>query len=943
MSSNTADIRRIVSSDGQHRTEAPRNGHGKLGAAEFQGATLENLLVERDHIPGIVKESTVWDVYNNEARKVDNELVKDWTTSLNSLLLFVSDLATVTLLVFDDCRKTAIFAAVLTAFIIESKKMLEDDQTEILVDIMIFYNTNLVNGSHSPYSRSKFIPSTAAVSINCLLFASLGTSLIAALASVIALQWVADYDAAITRGGSSPEDRARRRQFRFAGVVQWKMAEIIAALPLLLYCSVVLFWAGTIQWMWTINRIVTYVVAGGTTVVVLFYFITTLLATVYVSAPFRTPLSRGLYWTHRLLLSLLYNALDLPPLRTMGQVALILLQPASNISHRFASYLRNNALAKWIGSHSSHGDADGRSHRNLMWWIRTHVLPGITSRQREDEVAERDPRLGQQALGWLAQQLNISPDSHLRLLLLLREVTRLSSAETLSRSFLQVSWPEILDSLGWHYMRKILDVKVDEEDYEAIGILVRCSKVPELAAKILPGPNYATDPSEADYWAQSCFNLSPHKKPQPSILQNMTFLLARDVPVPSADSQYELETTTKLIRWRNSAGMKNNDIWSDIFMNIEPFSSRYLEACLRCFELVVLCSLSKQPYEYSFKQDASRLVVFDSKSRTFMERADLGPIFSVILRPGGLSRVFTRGEMLALLQCLEIWVTRKNAGFPEEFTPNTAIRRPLLYGALLSYMFNRHREIHYEATFFVARMVSSLPKVEQPQWKRTIVMLLWLGRLKPVNYWYNLVNIFGEEVGLAGLWEEIKMDWCGYAHEIPHIGEVIQIFERMPGGVEEIGPLWLFGQDMIAKRDQVVQIVESFDKILIPGSDAGLHLSLVQFICRDMGAEGQSWHTSSQIPEDLRQRLSGIRDPCLTLIAVYACGFLRSVEVEFSESYLSRHLKSVDAFITLVYQRMSPNDSPENWQLCDSLGPIIARSVRNICPKALVDPGQLVR
>jgi hypothetical protein len=36
------------------------------------------------------KEHTVWDVYNNEARKVDIELVKDWKESLNSLLLFVS-------------------------------------------------------------------------------------------------------------------------------------------------------------------------------------------------------------------------------------------------------------------------------------------------------------------------------------------------------------------------------------------------------------------------------------------------------------------------------------------------------------------------------------------------------------------------------------------------------------------------------------------------------------------------------------------------------------------------------------------------------------------------------------------------------------------------------------------------------------------------------------
>jgi hypothetical protein len=51
---------------------------------------MAEMRIDEGHIPGMVKESTVWDVYNNEARKVDNELVKDWTASLNFLLVFVS-------------------------------------------------------------------------------------------------------------------------------------------------------------------------------------------------------------------------------------------------------------------------------------------------------------------------------------------------------------------------------------------------------------------------------------------------------------------------------------------------------------------------------------------------------------------------------------------------------------------------------------------------------------------------------------------------------------------------------------------------------------------------------------------------------------------------------------------------------------------------------------
>ena len=48
------------------------------------------LLNVMDGTPGLTRESSGWDVYNNEARKVDMELVRDWTGSLNFLLLFVS-------------------------------------------------------------------------------------------------------------------------------------------------------------------------------------------------------------------------------------------------------------------------------------------------------------------------------------------------------------------------------------------------------------------------------------------------------------------------------------------------------------------------------------------------------------------------------------------------------------------------------------------------------------------------------------------------------------------------------------------------------------------------------------------------------------------------------------------------------------------------------------
>jgi len=53
--------------------------------------------IEGERLPGAMKEFTAWDVYNNESKKVDDELVKDWTVSLNFLLVFVRPVSLITM------------------------------------------------------------------------------------------------------------------------------------------------------------------------------------------------------------------------------------------------------------------------------------------------------------------------------------------------------------------------------------------------------------------------------------------------------------------------------------------------------------------------------------------------------------------------------------------------------------------------------------------------------------------------------------------------------------------------------------------------------------------------------------------------------------------------------------------------------------------------------
>ena len=76
----------------QQLPKAPDPGTGRLNNNSPLRGIVANIRPDEEHVHAMAKESTVWDVYNNEARKVDNELVKDWTASLNLLLVFVSQL-----------------------------------------------------------------------------------------------------------------------------------------------------------------------------------------------------------------------------------------------------------------------------------------------------------------------------------------------------------------------------------------------------------------------------------------------------------------------------------------------------------------------------------------------------------------------------------------------------------------------------------------------------------------------------------------------------------------------------------------------------------------------------------------------------------------------------------------------------------------------------------
>ncbi|KAG8807711.1 hypothetical protein FRC17_004300, partial [Serendipita sp. 399] len=350
----------------------------------------------------------------------------------------------------------AIFSAVLITLIVDSKTLLEQDKTEVLVDAVVFLMNNLANGTHRPYTPPKFQPSTQSILVNCFFFASLCLSISTALAAVLAMQWVTDYGAVTRRAGSTPEERVKRRHFRYQGGQDWRMDGIIGALPIALHLSVLLFFVGLIVWMWDVHHSVFAVVFICGAVAVLFYMLTTILAIFYPSCPYRTPLASWTYILLRLLVRVLF--------------------PSSWLA----------TPTQELKSDEEKGVASGAG---LLSKLRLFVTP-LLSRLAPSSLASRDngyirhsdKGLMANSLVWLSKQLPISPDIYRRLLVFIDGFSVF--VEDPEAHGPDVPWGEIFRALGVIY-QSFIEVPgvpgIKEEDFVEFARRTYCLSQPGMS------------------------------------------------------------------------------------------------------------------------------------------------------------------------------------------------------------------------------------------------------------------------------------------------------------------------------------------------------------------------------------------------------------------------------------------------------------------------------
>ncbi|KAJ3532762.1 hypothetical protein NM688_g7377 [Phlebia brevispora] len=172
-----------------------------------------------------------WASLHKTVRYLDENKVKDCKEDVDTLLVFAG-----------------LYSAVLTAFLIESYQMLQEDPQQTVIQLLrqISQQTAGSSGAVSSLnatlpSASSFHPSTSNICSNVCWFASLILSLSAASYSILVKQWLREY---LSIDSTVPQECIRIRHFRYHGLEKWRLFEIAAMLPLILQLSLALFFVG---------------------------------------------------------------------------------------------------------------------------------------------------------------------------------------------------------------------------------------------------------------------------------------------------------------------------------------------------------------------------------------------------------------------------------------------------------------------------------------------------------------------------------------------------------------------------------------------------------------------------------------------------------------------------------------------------------------------------
>ncbi|KAJ7245503.1 hypothetical protein C8J57DRAFT_1524220 [Mycena rebaudengoi] len=223
--------------------------------------------------PARDKEATFWNAYKTLSEEYDREFHKKYGTDLDTSLIFAG-----------------LFSAVSSAFIIQIQPELQQDPNEVTQQLLriLIHNANPSLFSGIDLTEPNSGATTIVIIVQSLLYASLFSTLLAALLAVLGKQWLMHYDAAGSRGTLA--ERGLECQQKYDGLQKWKFTLVMEMFPLLLQLALLLFSAALSVYLLTISHPIAIIVIALTSLGTLAYISLLVSATVYPDSPFQTPL-----------------------------------------------------------------------------------------------------------------------------------------------------------------------------------------------------------------------------------------------------------------------------------------------------------------------------------------------------------------------------------------------------------------------------------------------------------------------------------------------------------------------------------------------------------------------------------------------------------------------------------------------------------------------------
>ena len=188
------------------------------------------------------------------------------------------------------------FSAILTAFIIEFYRLLQQDTQQLAITLLqdLILSLQNQNTNAVQISSQQFSPLQSTLWVNALWFTSLTLSLGTAMAAILVKQWLQSYSQDLQNG--TAKQYALRRQLRYNALLQWQVPTIISFLPVILQLAVILFVTGLVVILWQINVIIATLMLALVAAVLLLYSMSVVLPLLYNECPYKTSASVYMEW-----------------------------------------------------------------------------------------------------------------------------------------------------------------------------------------------------------------------------------------------------------------------------------------------------------------------------------------------------------------------------------------------------------------------------------------------------------------------------------------------------------------------------------------------------------------------------------------------------------------------------------------------------------------------